>query len=227
MKGLTGLIIAGVLGLLGLALNWFYLENKSENLQTISFLGIKPGAGIEVGDTFVPNHFVEVSVPKENSANLIDFVYLYADRDTVVGTKATENYLGGELFYKEDYRTPQFEIDLADDELLLPISVADRSPLIQPGDDVSFWIPSSEGGDEPGELLGPFRVGAIGNQVGGRDVMRAYKIPMTAGNQLGIIVTMEGGRFDQRTNTLLDRINKSDGRSVKVLLHPTSSRAEN
>ena len=50
MKGLTGLIVAGVLGLLGIALNWFYLENKAKNLQTVSFLGIKENAGIEVGD---------------------------------------------------------------------------------------------------------------------------------------------------------------------------------
>lgn len=224
MKGLTGLIVAGVLGLLGIALNWFYLENKAKNLQTVSFLGIKEEAGIEVGDTFVSGHFTEVTIPKSNAKNLEDFVYLWADRETVIGTRATENYIGGELFFKQDYRTPQFGIELKDNERLLPISVSERSPLIQPGDDVSFWIPSSETGEgEVGELLGPFRVGAIGNQVGNRDVMKAYKIPQMQGNQLGIIVTVEGGEFDQRTTILMDRINRSDGRSIKVVLHPRPS----
>ena len=43
-RALSGLIFAVFLGLLGGVLNWVYLENKTRDVASISFLGVSEGA---------------------------------------------------------------------------------------------------------------------------------------------------------------------------------------
>ena len=74
MKGLTGLIVALVLGVLAVALNWFYLESKTKNFESIEFLGIKSTDSSEVvinsGDTFKESHFEKVTIPAAHARDL-------------------------------------------------------------------------------------------------------------------------------------------------------------
>ena len=222
MKGLTGLIIAGILGVLGIALNWYYLETRSNQLEIVSFLGVKDGVVIENGQAFRADDFVEVAVPKKHAVQLMDFVYLWEDLDSMVGVRATQDFAGGELLFRDAYRTPQRELLLKPNERLIPITVAERSPLLEPGDKVSFWFPGVPGNETQAakEQIGPFRIGAIGNQIGSRDVNRAYRVPVVQGNLLQVIVRVEGDHFEQQAEALLERLSQSDGRSVKVIMHP-------
>jgi len=222
MKGLTGLVIAGILGVLGIVLNWYYLETRSNQLEMVSFLGIKDGVAIENGQAFREGDFVEVAVPKKHAEQLRDFVYLWEDRDSMLGVRATQEFGGGELLFRDDYRTPQRSLALRPNERLIPITVSERSPLLEPGDEISFWFPLGPGGDASGttQQIGPFRLGAIGNQIGSREVNQAYRVPVMQGNLLQIVVRVEGDRFEQKAEALLERLSQSDGRQVKVIMHP-------
>ena len=222
MKGLTGIIIAAIFGVLGAALNWFYLANKAQQLETISFLGVREGANLQEGTEFQGNHFVEVRIPKALARDLEDFVYLFRDLPTLEHVRSTKRYAGGELVFKQDYRTPATELKLRPNEVLLTVSVANRSPLIQPGDRISFSVPQLDAAnrpDAPQELIGPFRVAAIGNQIGSREVMQAHRIQPVQSNQIGIIALMENGALESKAQTLMSRVGGQGAREVAVVWH--------
>ena len=222
MKGLTGLIVAVALGLLGGALNWFYLANKAQNLEMISFLGIQDGTTIKEGAVFKGSHFVEVKIPANRARGLEDFAYLYSDLPLLVDVRAIKPYEGGELVFKQDYRTPPLELDLKSNEVLLTIAVSNRSPLIQPGDRISFSLPKPNPTNsvEPEyELIGEFEVAAIGNQIGSRPVFEAQGIRPVQSNQIGIIVRTENGQLEPKAQTLQARMNVVGSRDVSVVWH--------
>ncbi len=218
MKGLTGIIVAAIFGVLGAALNWFYLANKATQLETIAFLGVREGANLQPGTEFQSSHFVPVRIPKALARDLEDFVYLYQDLPTLEHVRATKAYAGGELLFKQDYRTPATDLELRPDEVLVTVTVANRSPLIQPNDRISFSI-SQGGSDETQELIGPFRVAAIGNQIGNRDVMQAHRIQPVQSNQIGIVCRLENGVLEPKARTLMSRIGGQGARDVMVVWH--------
>ncbi len=223
MKEITGLVIAAVLGILAVALNWFYLDSKTKNFEMQTFLGVKDGVTITVGDTFKPEHFTPVQIPAAHVKGLEDFVFLYEDAKTVENTKAVRPYLGGELLFKSDYRTPMPKLKTpAIDEVLLPITVAERHPSIAPGDLVEFIFskPGSPGeANTASEIIGPFTVATIGNQVGSMEVMKAYHIQHVSPNQLNLLVKKEGDGLEASAQTLINRLSQADARTVRVLWH--------
>src|SRR5262245_4162946 len=123
MKGAPGLIVAALLGVLGVALNWLYLNNKQADLESLSFLGVREGAAIAIGNTFKESDFVQVKIPITQARGLEHFVYLFRDLHLIVGTHATRAYQGGDLVWLADYRTPPSELKLGPKEMLMWVNV--------------------------------------------------------------------------------------------------------
>jgi hypothetical protein len=148
MKGAAGIAVAVMLGLLGAALNYVYLDNKTRHIETVSFIGLREEARLRPGDPLKEEDLVEVRIPESNAGNLRKFVFLWQDLETVRGIRAIRAYQGGELLRREDYRTPPPELKLAKGQLLVWVSADNRSfvpDLVNPGDRVTFTVPSSRG----------------------------------------------------------------------------------
>ena len=243
MKNHLGLVLAVVLGVIGAALNFLYLNNKAKNFEKVAFLGIAQDVSIQRGETFRDSHFVAVEIPKLNVGQLTERVVLYADRGTVIGAKANQNYYGGELVLSEDLKTPPAELALAEGERAMWVPVDNRTfvpALVMPGDWVSFMIPKGmaplpvaaapeEGsGDEqpqpimPGdsEMVGPFKVLSIGNRLGSADVFKAAGMPQQQENVLTIAVRGEGNQLDPKGKKLWDLLQAGGFRQAGVILHP-------
>ena len=67
MKGAPGLILAIFLGLVGAVLNWVYLENKTRDTASVSFLGIKDSVEIKIGTPLRNTPFSEVKIPERHA----------------------------------------------------------------------------------------------------------------------------------------------------------------
>ncbi len=146
MKGLAGIAVAVMLGLLGAALNYVYLENKTKHIETVSFIGLREEARIRPGDPLKEEDLVEVRIPESRVGNLKKFVFVWQDLETVKGIRAIRAYQGGELLRREDYRTPPPELKLAKGQLLVWVTADNRSfvpDLVNPGDRVTFTVPAA------------------------------------------------------------------------------------
>ena len=114
MKGSLGIIVAVFLGLVALTLNWYYLYSKTRDVDTVSFIGIKPGVTIRAGQTLQEQHFEPVAIPVRSGSGRVDrlqqYAYLYDDVKTVANIVATRDYEGGDLCFPEfgpqTYRAP-------------------------------------------------------------------------------------------------------------------------
>lgn len=145
MKGATGIVVALLLGLLGASLNWVYLDNKTRQVKTVSFIGVRNDAKIRPGDALQDSFLEEVRIPEMNVGNLKTFVYLWQELETVKGIRAIRAYQGGELLRREDYVTPPPELKLGKGQLLIWVPVDSRAfvpDLVNPGDQVTFLVPS-------------------------------------------------------------------------------------
>ncbi|MEY4180826.1 MAG: hypothetical protein RLY70_4401 [Planctomycetota bacterium] len=148
MKGAAGIAVAVMLGLLGAALNYVYLDNKTRHVKTESFIGLRQEARLRPGDPLKEEDLVEVRIPADNTGNLRKFVFLWQDLETVRGIRAIRAYQGGELLRREDYRTPPPELKLTKGQLLVWVTADNRSfvpDLVNPGDRVTFTVPSTRG----------------------------------------------------------------------------------
>ncbi len=241
MKGAYGLIFAVFLGLLGGVLNWVYLENKTRDVASVSFLGITDGASIAPGQPLNRQHFVEVRIPERHAKNLQDFVYLYEDRATLEGTPATRDYEGGELVFRADHRTPPAELKLDKNEEMFWVPVDSRSfvpSLVNPGDRITFVVPvyanqssrpptgSAEVTEESADAvagptieIGPFRVKSLGDRLGTLDVMKASRRAPVQERQIGIVVDVTKPEEVERAKRLRDRLASGDYRNIGIILH--------
>lgn len=169
MKGAAGLIVALLLGLLGAALNFVYLTNKTRQVKTVSFIGIKPDTRLRVGDALKEGDLVEVRIPEMHAGNLKEFVFLWQDLETVKGIRAIHPYLGGELLRREDYRTPPPELKLNRGQLLVWVAVDNRSfvpDLVNPRDRVTFVVPTVRPGTAGVAAPNPNTAAAGNNPLG-------------------------------------------------------------
>ncbi|MFM7845078.1 MAG: hypothetical protein ACKOBW_02775 [Planctomycetota bacterium] len=170
MKGAAGLIVALLLGLLGAALNFVYLTNKTRQVKTVSFIGIKPDTRLRVGDALKEGDLVEVRIPEMHAGNLKEFVFLWQDLETVKGIRAIHPYAGGELLRREDYRTPPPELKLTRGQMLVWVAVDSRSfvpDLVNPRDRVTFVVPLVRPGTPTPVAPNPNTAGAAaGNPLG-------------------------------------------------------------
>ena len=78
MKGSLGIIVAVFLGLVALALNWYYLFSKTRDIDTVQFIGIKKP--VSAGEVLSEDHFEPVPIPAtRNVDRLREYAYLYED----------------------------------------------------------------------------------------------------------------------------------------------------
>jgi hypothetical protein len=228
MKGAQGLVVALFLGILGVALNWIYLQNKTRDVEIISFVGTADDVVLKPGDTLAEDHFVEVQIPKVYARSLLDFVVQWRDLSTIVGTRATRPLEGGELYYRSDYRTASQEPELAEGEKMIWISVDNRRfvpSLVNPGDEINFIVPTNSSSDGPisqtaFEKIGPFRIGSLGNRLGSLNVMKSSRVAQSQERQIGIIVRDEGANYDAKTMRLLAALQRTDARNIAIDWRP-------
>ncbi|MBM4004232.1 MAG: hypothetical protein FJ295_13250 [Planctomycetes bacterium] len=155
MKGAPGLVVAILLGLLGLALNFLYLRSKAAQVESLSFVGVREGVTIRVGDEFREEMFEEVRIPKSHAGNLVNYVYQYKDIPLIVRTRAAHDYREHELLSLNEARTPPPELKLSRGQLLMWVGVDSSSfvpDLLNPGDRVSFLL-SAPRGPTPASVL--------------------------------------------------------------------------
>lgn len=228
MRGAAGIVVALLLGLLGAALNYVYLDNKTRHVKTVSFIGLRDDAKLRPGDPLKDDDLVPVTIPEANVGNLKKFVYLWTELETVRGIRAIRSYQGGELLRREDYRTPPPELKLAKGQLLVWVPVDSRSfvpDLVNPGDKVTFTLPTLRAaaarpapvqpvnpGEPPPpfpaapaaaeggglELVGPFVIAAVGSRLGSAEVSKAVVGRSVSDFELGIFVKNEGTDSDPR-----------------------------
>lgn len=237
MKGMQGLIVAAMLGLLGVAMNWIYLQGKTKDIVSISFLGIRSGVTIEPGQLIKDEHLEAVKIPKANSENLKEFAYLYNDRDTIVGIKATRRYQSGDLIYREHYRTPPSELKLAQGEKLIWVSVNSNSfvaELIDPGDRIEFTFPVFEKAAAPPkeegvqavpaarivrtETIGPFRVASLGTRLSPSDVARGNRLASSQEQKIGIVISTRDPKELDNATRLQGKVLARDYQEIGVTL---------
>lgn len=239
MKGAPGIILAVFLGLVGAVLNWVYLENKTKGAAVVAFLGIKDGVQIRPGQQFRSSNFVEVEIPERQARTLKAFVYLYEDRATLVNASATQEYAGGELVFRADYRTPPAELKLEPTEEMFFVAVDSREfvpSLVNPGDQVYFEIPvlteqpiRTPGEPPPArtdaaaavtgaERIGPFRIKSLGDRLGSVDVMKATRRAPVQERQIGIVIDTTKPEEVERAARLRARLDRGDYRNINVIL---------
>lgn len=243
MKGVPGLLIALGLGIAGVFCNWLYLAQKGLEIERVQFIVVDDGTKINAGDRFVRSHFRPISIPRNAVGDLEKGAPKWDELQTVVGTAATKSYGPGEIILRQDLRTPP-ETDikklLAPDERVLWIPVDTRTfvpSLVNAGDQVSFVVPrlkpaaqpAEEAGDnarprvtEPStEIVGPFRILALGNRLGSAEVLKAYGGAASQENIMAIAVKIVGGELDERGQQISDLLRLTNFQQVQVLLHPS------
>lgn len=280
MKGMRGLILALVAGIVATVCNLIYLENKARDVEKIGFLGIRPDVTIMRGERLAESQFEEVQIPKQWVGNLEKYAYRYSDRQSVVGMTVSRTQNGPTLLLQQDLRTPPPELKLTPSDSLstgegvmwVPVDVKSFVPsLITPGEDMVSFIfsgsrvlptlappegrtgsatsgkpeigkpepnkaepaaapaevasrPASGGGPE---IVGPFKVLALGNRLGTMDVMRAAKIPQTQENVIGILAKLEGGKLEAKAARLWSLLEATSFRQVSVYKHAPQSKDAN
>src|SRR5262245_16311891 len=242
MKGVPGLLFAVGLGVVGAFCNWLYLAQKGKELEHVDFIIMAKGVRINPGDKFTLDHLDKVSVPKSAVGGLDKTAYLYDLRFTVVGQAATKPYSEGEVLLRQDLLTappPDIKKLLEPDEVVqwLPVDTRTFVPaLVNAGDQVSFVGPrmggegparADEGGDSaaraaggPTEILGPFRILALGNRLGSQDVLRAAGITATQENVMAVAVRIVNNELEPKAQRLSDVLRLTNFQHVQVLLHP-------
>ena len=239
MKGMAGLLIAGVLALLGAALNWVYLAQKSRDVEKVAFVALADDATVRVGERFRPGDFVKVEIPRKNVRDLGEIAVPWSALETVVGAPARRDYRGSELLLYRDTETAPEQVKLAGaDERLTWIPINSRAFVadsIDPGDLVSFVVPQtgsvpviSPGGDaapvdvpkSPTQVIGPFQVLSVGNRYGSTEALKASRTPQRQENLLGISVKVADGKLDPQFERLYAALSATGFKDVSVLLHP-------
>jgi hypothetical protein len=252
MKGIQGIIIAAGLGVAGALFNWAYLNSRSENLNLVNFVGIKPEVTLNRGDLIREEAIERVGIPRENVGNLKDFAVLWQSRQTVIGSPVSRSIPGGSLLLEEDTKKPPPQLQLAQEKdegmIWIPVDTRRFVPsLVTPGALVSFTVPRfgpgqptpaaphSPGLDGPPapeassadpvsneriEVIGPFKVLALGNRLGSSEVMKASKKPLVQENVLGISVWLPNGQLNQKAKYLESRLQETNFRQVGVILLP-------
>lgn len=234
MKGSYGLIVAVVVGVLGAVLNWIYLENKTRDVENVSFLGLREDVTVQPGERFKDSDLEQVRIPKRNAGNLHEFVHLFSEKATVEGFSPTRAYQGGQLILRADLRTPPKEIAFtSSDQRLVPIRVDPNtfeSSLYNPGDQIDFIFPVvgrpvvADGAigrpdNDEFEIVGPFTIAHIGSRLGSSGAARADRTRPGQERIVGVFATREGDKLDAQTRRLLSLDRRANGQEVRVLMH--------
>ena len=147
MKGLQGILIAVALGIVAAVCNWFYITGHAKDFVKVSFVVVKSGTQIDVGDRFKKSHFEKVDIPENNLGHLETVAVRWSDLDTVVGQTSPRSFSGSEILLRYDLKTPpQRDVSelLGENEVLRWVPVDQRSftpDHVNPGNLVRFVVP--------------------------------------------------------------------------------------
>jgi hypothetical protein len=243
MKGIQGLIVAGVLGVAAALLNWAYLHSRSSDEERVTFVGIKAGRTVNRGEALHDDDLVPLRIPVRWVGNLKDFAVLYSEKQTVLGQPVWRTLAGECLLLAEDLRTPPQSLKLDEGESLMwiPVTGAFVPSLVMPGDMVSFKVPraavptpirsgaekpnpdDNSSASDPVETIGKFKILALGNRLGSPEVMRAAKMPQLQENVLGIRVSDHVAGERENANRLWSLLQATNFRQVGIILHNRKS----
>jgi len=228
-------LIAAGLGLAGALCNWMYLDSLATSEARLGFIGVKPDVRLNVGDIFKGDHFEPVEIPRSRVGNLQDAAPLWSAREAVIGLRANKPYAGGEIILRQDLATPtqqDLASMLAEDEVARWVPIDPRAVIpeqINPGDLVSFETPqpaasSAAPGEAPPtaagrEVIGPFRVLAVGARRERPNIQQARGRSSGPENTITIAVRMPDGKIEPRAVKLFDAVRAAGSQGVYVLLH--------
>lgn len=231
------MLLAAGLGLAGALCNWLYLDSLARAETRLAFIGVKPDVRLNIGDVFKADQFEAVDIPRSHVGNLPDVAPLWSAREAVIGLRANKPYAGGELILRQDLTTPAQEdlaSVLADDEVARWVPIDSRAVIteqINPGDLVSFEVPKASsavvenGGASPVqqpaemEIIGPFRVLAIGSRRERPNIQQARGRSGGPENTITIAVQLKGGALEPRAVKLFDAVRDAGSQGMYVLLH--------
>ena len=241
MKGFTGLLIAAILGLAGAVCNWLYLQRASNTLDRVSFISIKPDVQLNVGDPILDEHLQRIDLPGNAAGNLSTVAPEWSARAAVIGQRANRIFAGGEIILEMDLAAPaqqQLAKTLQPNEVACWVPINSGSVVaeqINPGDLVSFEIPTATAAtatDDPvatgfgglgkggtPEIIGPFRVLAIGARREPINVQQAFRGRQGTETTLTIVAQLQFGKLDPLTAQLSAALGSHNRQGLIVLLH--------
>jgi hypothetical protein len=237
MKGVTGLVIAAVLALSGGICNWLYIQKQADRYTRIGFVKVDV-AKIQIGDKLKEGHFAKVDFPQEFLGNIETVAVKWIDLQTIIGQHATRDYVKNQLVLHEDLKTPPVRplnemIGPTEVVMWLPVDAKSFNPAhVNPGDLVSFRfnnrfkIPTPVGQAPPDagavridEIIGPFRILALGNRRASAEVAKASGLRGGAENVIAIGVTKTATGLDAQATRISELLAISNFKGVQVLLH--------
>ncbi len=150
MKGIQGLIIAIGLGIAGAILNFAYLVTKSQELEMVDFIGVRPEVTVNRGDRLKEDALQKVSLPRNAAGNLDKFAFPFSAMGSVKNEIVHRTLEGGTLVMRSDLKTPVQDLSFGQDTppgveeraMFVPIDAKKIVPsLVSPGDLVTFVVP--------------------------------------------------------------------------------------
>jgi len=247
MKSGYGFVLAVVLGLIGIALNYLYLSSKAGQVEMVAFIGIAPEAEVPAGARLKESDLVRVNIPRVWVGNLDKYAFRATAWASVIGEPVVRDKVGGSLLLYDDIKSPPPELKLGPREAVIWIPVDTKSlvpSLVTPGDKVSFIVSSARialptlaageapsnpeqpipapttGNTGPMEVLGPFTVASVGNRLGRAEVFRAARMPRAQENVIGIRVTLDSaGNLPPEVAKLMQMLELTNYRPVGLMLH--------
>lgn len=239
MKGIPGLIIAATLAIAGGICNWLYIAKQADRYERESFVVVRVDQ-IRAGETFKRQDFDKVEIPKNNLGNLEKIAVRWQDLSTVIGQAAVKDFVRDQLILQDDLKTPPQENlnrKIGPDERVVWLPVDPRSfnpQHVNPGDMVSFRVPTAMGGsptpaavgsdDKPvlEEILGPFRILALGNRKGTPETARLAGQRFGSENVMAVSVRINGTQLEDKAKKIFEVVAMTNFKGVQVLLHPAA-----
>jgi Flp pilus assembly protein CpaB len=241
MKGFTGLLIAAVLGLAGAVCNWLYLQRASNTLGRVSFISIRPDVQLNVGDPIKEEDLQRIDLPDNAAGNLRSVAPEWSAKAAVVGQRANRIFNGGEIILEMDLAAPaqqQLAKTLHENEVAFWVPIDPRSVVaeqINPGDLVSFEVPPAlltggavpaptsttprAGDKDASEIIGPFRVLAIGARREPINIQQAFRGRPGTETTLTIVAQLKQGQLDPLSARLSEVLGSQNRQGLIVLLH--------
>jgi hypothetical protein len=238
MKGVPGLLIALGLAIIGGLCNWFYMAQKSRELDLVQFVGVTEG-GIKRGDVIQGGNLTPIPIPLRYALRIKAAAPTYGDISTIVGMTAYRDFQGGEIILTQDLQTPpnnEMKRDLGADEVAIWVNVDTRGFVPQffsGGDEVSFIVPAvgprpaasvSNPGqitDQPTEVIGPFFILALGSRRGSAE--RSSAAGISSGASEGVIAIrvkkVSETQLDEKAQQLLSRLRLSGNQALGLVMH--------
>ncbi len=239
MKGIQGLVIAVVLGILGACVNMYYLY-KGRDTEVVTFIGVKPGKKIELGKPIRADDLDRIAIPHANVGNLRSYAFVVdptkpiADAaKTILGWKPSRELTGGQLILQDDLRTPPPRLSLKEGEEVIWITIDTSTTVVSqliPGETrVSFYLPKNRGqsiGQPPADtgarewdFVGPFDFLAVGTRMGDPEVSKANRVSTGQQNVMTLPLTADNDK-----ELLMDVYNywhSTNYEPLAVKLHPS------